>query len=50
MVGIFVLFHFGVIVQEMMAAGLAVPSLFSVETILCQAAPAISDRAGYDKL
>lgn len=50
MVGFLGQFHFGVIVQEMMAVGLAVPSLFSVEIILCQAAPVISDRVGYDKL
>lgn len=47
MVGVFGLFHFGVIVLEMVEVGLAGPSLFAIGTILCQASMMISDRAGY---
>ncbi|WP_235423090.1 DoxX family protein [Enterobacter hormaechei] len=50
MAGIFGLFNFDVIVQEMMAVGLPLPSLFAAATILCQlggSALVISDRAGY---
>lgn len=50
MAGIFGLFNFGIIVQEMIAVGLPVPTLFAVGTILCQlggSALVISDRSGY---
>ncbi|WP_312141711.1 DoxX family protein [Pantoea septica] len=50
MAGIFGLFNFDVIVQEMVAVGLPLPFLFAAATILCQlggSALVISDRAGY---
>jgi len=50
MAGIFGLFNFDVIVQEMVAVGLPLPSLFAAATILCQlggSSLVISDRAGY---
>jgi len=50
MAGIFGLFNFGAIVQEMITVGLPLPSMFAVGTILCQlggSALVISDRAGY---
>lgn len=50
MAGIFGLFNFDVIVQEMVAVGLPLPSLFAAATILCQlggSALVVSDRAGY---
>lgn len=50
MAGIFGLFNFGAIVQEMIAVGLPLPSIFAIGTILCQlggSALVISDRAGY---
>lgn len=50
MAGLFGLFNFGAIVQEMITVGLPLPSMFAVGTILCQlggSALVISDRAGY---
>lgn len=50
MAGIFGLFNFGAIVQEMITVGLPLPSMFAIGTILCQlggSALVISDRAGY---
>jgi len=50
MAGLFGLFNFGVIVQEMTAVGLPLPVLFAAATILCQLAGSalvILNWAGY---